>query len=47
MANRPATELDILRLHEGASPEGFHQMDEETYERYLALADSLSATLAV
>lgn len=47
VANRPATELDILRLHEGASPKGFHQMDEETYERYLALADSLSATLAV
>ena len=43
VASQPATEQEILRLQEGAAPEQFHRMDQETYERYVALADALSA----
>ncbi|MBI3666755.1 MAG: hemerythrin domain-containing protein [Acidobacteria bacterium] len=42
VASLPQREEEIQRLQEGARPPQFHQMDEETYEKYLALAEKLS-----
>lgn len=46
VAALPHSDAEIQRFQEGARPQQFHQMDEETYEKYLALADKLSAKVA-
>lgn len=46
VARQPATRAEISRLYEEADPEQFHEMDQNTYESYLALADSLCSARA-
>jgi hemerythrin-like domain-containing protein len=46
VARQPGPRDEINRLYEEASPEQFHEMTDNTYEDFLALADALCSVRA-
>ena len=45
-ASQPMSDVSVEQFQQEASPEQFHQMSEETYEKYVALAERLGAAEA-